>query len=31
MSGSIVIVVQGSRLTASVTGDGDMAQFTLTR
>jgi hypothetical protein len=31
MSGSIVIVVQGSQLKASVSGGGGMAQFTLTR
>lgn len=31
MSGSIVIVVQGGRLTASVSGGGGMAHFTLTR
>jgi hypothetical protein len=31
ISGSIVIVVQGSRLTASVNGGGGMAQLTLTR
>jgi hypothetical protein len=31
ISGSIVIVVQGSRLNASVSGGGGMAQFTLTR
>jgi hypothetical protein len=31
VSGSIVIVVRGTRLTASVSGGGGMAQFTLTR
>jgi hypothetical protein len=31
MSGSIVIIVQGGRLTASVSGGGGMAHFTLTR
>jgi CBS domain-containing protein len=31
VSGSIVIVVQGSRLTASVNGGGGMANFTLTK
>jgi hypothetical protein len=31
MSGSIVITVQGSRLTASVNGGGGIGHFTLTR
>lgn len=31
MSGSIVVTVRGSRLTASVSGGGGIGHFTLTR